>query len=431
MSGEHRAQTRHLPVECGELTARPNATRVTGAANNFIMHRSAILPPTPLFLVAFTLSLFTAMPASANSSTPMIMSSFGWLAIVNPIIGVVEGLLVSWAFKTPKRRTIGLLIGANYASAFVGGLMSRVVAEVLLQQFSELPNIDAVLRTSIAMYVVALVVSAVVEWPIISIALQPGPRRARRAMLASVASQVVSYIGLAAWYSDVANISVYTNYARVDASVVAPRDLDAAVYYILPSDGSVWKVNLDGTRRQRIADLGLTDDDDLLVPYQNKSGGFDLWAVSLDHIGDEVRECRLVVAGFADQSAVQSPPYEHMAFDPLGVAVGARHTVGAAADLRRGQTRQWEFFTTRYSHLGVVARRVPAGWHQYIGFAVPAIPNELHAAYATVLPGDLLVYQIGRLDDLRGNESILLVDVETSRIALLAVGRSPVVGIRR
>src|SRR5262249_284540 len=63
-----------------------------------------------------------AMPAVAlaNVGTPLMWASAAHLVLGNAIIGLLEGLLLSGLFKLRAARAIGLMIAANYFSAWVG-----------------------------------------------------------------------------------------------------------------------------------------------------------------------------------------------------------------------------------------------------------------------------------------------------------------------
>ena len=48
------------------------------------------------------------------------------LVFGNIIIGVVEGIILARIFKLEKKKLIGLLILANYFSAWIGGFFLRI-----------------------------------------------------------------------------------------------------------------------------------------------------------------------------------------------------------------------------------------------------------------------------------------------------------------
>jgi hypothetical protein len=59
-------------------------------------------------------------PALADSGTPLMWATMFHLAILNLVIGVIEGSLIARIFKRPAVKTNALTIVANYFSAFAG-----------------------------------------------------------------------------------------------------------------------------------------------------------------------------------------------------------------------------------------------------------------------------------------------------------------------
>lgn len=59
--------------------------------------------------------------ASANAGTPLMWAGMLHLVFGNALIGLGEGLLIALVFKRPRARCIGLMIAANYLSAWLGG----------------------------------------------------------------------------------------------------------------------------------------------------------------------------------------------------------------------------------------------------------------------------------------------------------------------
>ena len=78
-----------------------------------------------LLLFAFLGTVAFPVQALANAGTPLMWAGMFHLSIGNAVIGVLEGLLVAQLFGAPKGRAIGVMIAANYVSAWVGGLFLR------------------------------------------------------------------------------------------------------------------------------------------------------------------------------------------------------------------------------------------------------------------------------------------------------------------
>lgn len=77
--------------------------------------------------VALAILALVSFPESAHADagTPLIWAGMLHLTIGNALIGVVEGLLIAWLFKLPKKRCLLLLIPANYFSTWVGGFFGQ------------------------------------------------------------------------------------------------------------------------------------------------------------------------------------------------------------------------------------------------------------------------------------------------------------------
>ena len=82
-------------------------------------HRTALVCAV---VVAIAAAGATPIAAHANAGTPLMWATMLHLFFGNAIIGILEGLLLAVFFRLPKGKTIFLLIAANYASAWLGGL---------------------------------------------------------------------------------------------------------------------------------------------------------------------------------------------------------------------------------------------------------------------------------------------------------------------
>ena len=81
------------------------------------------------FLILLTLLAFSSV-AQANTGTPLMWATTLHLLVGNLFIGIAEGWLLAKLFKLNRGKTIGLLIAANYVSAWVGNLLLARVDSV-------------------------------------------------------------------------------------------------------------------------------------------------------------------------------------------------------------------------------------------------------------------------------------------------------------
>jgi len=79
------------------------------------------------------------------------------------LIGVGEGLLLAWLFSVPKRKTVLVMIPANYASAWVGGLFIRGAIVRALPM-----DLNNGWRWFWVMVVVTYVITLIIEWPFVA-----------------------------------------------------------------------------------------------------------------------------------------------------------------------------------------------------------------------------------------------------------------------
>src|SRR5689334_1126069 len=75
-----------------------------------------------LCLLVFIVLLACPYSALANAGTPLMWAGMLHLVFGNALIGVFEGLLIARLFSLPKRKTVLVMIGANYFSAWAGGV---------------------------------------------------------------------------------------------------------------------------------------------------------------------------------------------------------------------------------------------------------------------------------------------------------------------
>jgi hypothetical protein len=119
---------------------------------------------------------------------------------------------VAWLFKCSKAKSIVLLIAANYASAWVGGLL--VESHFGLIRDVTIENIRLWLATFIA---VAFAATLLIEFPFFWLTLRPRAHALRAALIATPAIHGISYGLLLGWYSMASATSMMTQLAVLRA----------------------------------------------------------------------------------------------------------------------------------------------------------------------------------------------------------------------
>ncbi|MGE5294178.1 MAG: hypothetical protein ACM3VT_05065 [Solirubrobacterales bacterium] len=80
---------------------------------------------------AFVLLLAVPSVAQANAGTALMWAGTLHLLVGNLIVGLIEGILLAQVFRLSKWKCIGLLILANYFSAWCGFFIAIPLAHAL------------------------------------------------------------------------------------------------------------------------------------------------------------------------------------------------------------------------------------------------------------------------------------------------------------
>jgi len=191
-------------------------------------------------LRALVLLGFIAFPRAvwANAGTPLLWAGMLHLAFGNALIGLGEGLLLARLFSIPKRKSVWIMILANYASAWLGGLLARGAIVHTLPL-----DLNNGWKWFWLMVVVTYVMTLIIEWPLVAWCLRGKQGWLKRSLAASLGVQSASYVVLFGWYWMASGTSLYTK-----RNIVAPADLSLPdsvfVYFIGPVDGNVYKRQL-------------------------------------------------------------------------------------------------------------------------------------------------------------------------------------------
>lgn len=320
----------------------------------------------------------------ANVITPMMALGCWQLLFGNVIIGVIEARVVA-RFRSMRRRPpYGLMIGANYLSALVGlEIMPRLAPSLL----GPVP-IERVRWVCAGMVVLCLVLSILLEYPFVYAALARDAKP--RPMRACIVAQLATYLLLLipCWMaSDVLNGIQLAPVQEIS------RNPDATVLYIA-DDGDIYRVKLDGSRPVKYRALGMSDGQGVLDADVDETGRVRL------AVGE--RE-RVQLLDDAPELAAGLAPY----LDRGGSLVSLAGPAGSEWQVRTGAS-PWG---------GLVARNRRTD--QIVRVAVSAPGLDWWSRRGRLLPGDQVVFEL--------NNHILLVDLETRRVAVVAIGRGPMV----
>lgn len=302
--------------------------------------------------------------ALANAGTPLLWATGFQLVFGNALIGIGEALIAARFVRNARAADLcPWTIAANYVSA-IGGLLvlSRLVRWADPVVLGSEPLYHAP-RFLLLLLGAALALSIVIEWPFFALALRRSKASPRRILAATACAQAASHAVLVSAALVLGTASVYTigqPVRGIDFAVSKEADVR-----FLSLDGSAeWRIRLDGSPATKLRDIAAGE-----------------------------RDGRLAVRGREARD------------------------FGPALDLRAEHDRIWSVATGFWPGEGLRARSARTGARTRIALELPGL--RWSARYATVLPGEQVVYQLGR--------QIVLLDLATRRIALLAIGMEPVV----
>ncbi|MHB1002186.1 MAG: hypothetical protein ACYC27_23350 [Armatimonadota bacterium] len=377
--------------------------------------KKSYLPITALVVI------FVSMPstAHANMGTPLMWAEALHLYIGNLIIGLVEGLLIMLLLGSkinPKHRIAapGIMILANYVSAGIGCWVIRSGAGRFIDGSGI--NINTP-HNSIMIYVSTVILSffaatVLIEWPFCLWLLKGLRYKGRMALTSlkiSMIAQIVSYALLILLYHSASDMSVFTK-LDADPSLSFVRNPDTIVYLLSESDGDVYRINANGKGMQKAFDTNSTDPSDTLYLWNTKDS--KSWKLSIG-----IRESGKNGTLLQDSFSKIIPPCDDWD-EKKDKGDSWPPSEFYAMDLRPLNDRNWEIFVDFWARNGMqVDDKVERKSVLEVGLETPFM--QWDSKYATVLPGDQVIYQLGK--------QIVILDPHSKKIGLIAYGRSPVV----
>lgn len=306
--------------------------------------------------------------AVANAGTPLLWATAFHLLFGNALIGLGEAWVVSRLLRDVRLADLfSWTIGANYASTIAGlVVLPRLVRWADPLVLGDTPLYHAP-RFLLLLLSAALLLSIAVEWPFVGLALRRSCRSPARTLGVTVIAQLASYALLVPAALVVGDASLYTGAEPVTGLGFASRK-DAEVRFVSLDGGAEWRIGLDGSPAIRLRGVGRLDREARLAQLGDRARGF-----------------------------------------------------GPATDLRSEGDRPWRVTTGFWPGEGLRARSLRTGVSATVALELPGLAWS--ARYATVLPGEQVVYQLGH--------QIVLLDLATRKIALVAPGQEPIVTLSR
>jgi hypothetical protein len=355
-----------------------------------------------IVLVAFPYS------ALANAGTPLMWAGMLHLVFGNALIGVFEGLLIARLFSLPKRKTVLVMIGANYFSAWAGGVfLNGKIADWLH------PDINNGWRWFWIMVALTYLLTLLLEWPFVAFCFRRAENWLPKSIRANVLAQSASYALLFGWYWMASGTSLLTK-----LQVTSPTELalpqGVVVYFISTADGNAYRRPLVGGTETKVCELHSTNTDDRLFvrPSQQDKSRWDL--VARLETGDsrnptfvEVLTNLVVEAALDHRATYTSPPqYE-----------GTWFNFGEASPLGSATNGEWKFWAGFWPIEGLGVENKATHTRMHYSYETPF--GAWTVRNAVQLPSNKLVFQLG-------HDQICAFDPQSRKVALLWHGRGPV-----
>lgn len=354
-------------------------------------------------LLAVALFPSTAM---ANVGTPLMWASMLHLAVGNAVIGIIEGSLLARMFKCPKLPSILILIAANYASAWAGGVY-------LLDHLASLPDITILnIRYWFLVYVlVAFVLTLLIEFPFFWLAMRSQKHSLRRALVATPVIHGISYALLLAWYWLASGTSMMTGLQVV--SVAEMKISEPFSLYYLSLDGKkLLQMDLSPPGpAEVVSELASRSQNDRLFVRARADSGYNLYIYLRS--GDRRTPTESpVLEDFSEQAPVEwviDKKYSETARSSW-FNFGPVPAIGTKSD--------WTYRTGFWPVQGIRGENEKTGSQVYYSLELPFAAWPVRNA--TQISGDYVVAQLGK-------DQICMMHLESGRIALITRGKGPIV----
>jgi len=354
---------------------------------------------SPRYIIPLFLLVLLPTTVSANSGSALMIATFFHMFIGNALIGILEGLLLSWIFKCSKWKSMGILILANYASAWAGAIL--ITGYLTTSPDFTIENIRIWFFVFIA---AAFLLTLLIEFSFFRYVLRKNKLSFRKMMSATILINSISYLFLIGWYWAASG-----TFSLIRLDVVTHEDLTPPdpyeLYYLSPKGDQLIRMDLSSFKSEQVTpelEFKASDPGDCLVVRENRISGFDLLLATYPYNPEERNE-PILLTSFTDR-------FEHNRVKPGEFTYHERGTLHETSD--------WEFKTSSRTGQGLRGISKKTGKRMYLPLITPITTWD--TSNATHLAGDYVVFQLG-------DDQICILHPESNRIALIARGKGPVV----
>lgn len=373
----------------------------------FIQRAKSLMKPVATGLLGLVILTMQPSIAEANVGTPLMWVTAFQLFIGNALIGILEGYLLTWIYRIPARRSVPLMILANYFSAWVGW--------VWLSEFARNQNdltLYNVQRFLWGMIAAAYVATLWLEWPFVAISIWGKGHDLRRSFVASLFVQSVSYVLLFGWFGMASVRSLLTDVTLVPSEQI-PLPPNVRIYYIANEDGDIYSREPSAGKVEKVFDLDSTDLSDCLWFDEPEMTTGPRELVALQESGDfnnpKIVHTGIIVANAnCPKGENNFPAYRQR--DPTPSS-------GTATRLGAAQNSPWSFVAGYWPLQGLSGENSKTGEQLRCALEAPFV--QWRVVHAILLPTDKVLFQLGR-------RQTCLLDPEARKLSMLCLGRGAV-----
>ncbi len=161
----------------------------------------------------------------ANMGSPMMWSEFFALTVGNVLLGCIEGAYLVGRARVPVLRSVGVMLAANFVSAFLGAFLLRLNADV---DFT-IENVVAFLVLGV---VATFVLTVLIEWPFVKFVLAPTRATSRRALMATLQIHAITYPAMLALWLFSGDFALFRHWDVVAVERLLPTTRHELFYVV-------------------------------------------------------------------------------------------------------------------------------------------------------------------------------------------------------
>ncbi|MBU2257799.1 MAG: hypothetical protein KJ926_01615, partial [Candidatus Omnitrophica bacterium] len=209
-----------------------------------------------LWLIIYCLFFFAPKCAYAGGISALSVLYTSHMLIGNAIIGIFEGLIIARLFGVRLRRSISIMILANYISMIAGAIGIQPLKNTINNHAS----INNFFPIIIIMLILSYLTTMSIQWFFCFWILKGKEGRGCISLKASIIVNIISYAIFIPFYFSASDISAISN-MKIEKSPYFLKTNNAWIYFISLKDGALYKIKANGSDKQRIKDTGSTNQD--------------------------------------------------------------------------------------------------------------------------------------------------------------------------